>query len=72
MLEAQAIKLNQIYASPASLEKLFDIGHSHTYDILGEMRKDKDFKKDIISYGKLTRVKISSFEAFWKEYAKKH
>ncbi|WP_418695772.1 hypothetical protein [Acidaminococcus intestini] len=72
MQEAQAIKLNQIYASPGSLQELFDIGHSHIYDILREMRKDKEFKTDIISYGKLTRVIITSFEAFWKEYAKKH
>lgn len=72
MQEIQVAELKREYLSPRHLQEMFDIGHSHLYDILKEMRKDKEFKKYIVSYGKLTRVKITAFEAFWKEYARRH
>lgn len=71
-METQAVKLNQLYASPACLGQLFNIGSSHIYQLLKVMRNDKVYKDYVVSYGKVTRVKITKFEEFWREYAKTH
>lgn len=31
MPDVEAVKLQQLYASPAGLGKLYDMGHSHVY-----------------------------------------
>lgn len=72
MQEIQAVKLNQLYASPNTLSQLYDLGMTHVYALLNAMRQDKKYKDEVVSYGKVTRVKLSAFDAFWREYARKH
>ena len=72
MPDVEAVKLQQLYASPAGIGKLYDMGHSHVYTLLKAMRADKDYRDSVVSYGKVTRVKLAAFDRFWRAYAAKH
>ncbi len=68
-MEVQELK--QIYASPKEIGKAYSLGHTHVYDLLQAMRNSK-YRDGVVAYGKIIRVRLSTFEAFWREYAKKH
>lgn len=40
--------------------------------LLKAMRADKDYRDSVVSYGKVTRVKLAAFDRFWRAYAAKH
>lgn len=45
---------------------------SHQPHLLKAMRADKDYRDSVVSYGKVTRVKLAAFDRFWRAYAAKH
>ena len=69
-MEVQELK--QIYASPKEIGKAYSLGHTHVYSLIQDMRESKRYRDGIVAYGKVHRVRLSTFEAFWREYANKH
>lgn len=71
-LEAKVVELQQLYASSREIEQAYSLGHTHVHDLLKAMRESKRYRDGIVAYGKVLRVRLSTFEAFWGEYANKH
>ena len=70
--KVKVVELQQLYASPKELAKAYSLGHTHVYGLLQTMRESKRYRDGIVAYGKVLRVRLSTFEAFWRDYANKH
>lgn len=66
MREVEVIRLEQLWAKPKDLEKLFSLGHTHVYDLIGQMKKHPKWRGSIVAYDHVTRVNIADFEKFWR------
>jgi len=71
-MDVKVIDLKQLYASPKELCKAYSLGHTHVYDLLQAMRNSRKYRDDVVAYGKVIRVRLPAFDAFWREYARKH
>lgn len=66
------VKVPQMYATQKELCGLFSLSRAHMYNLVQGMKKTPKYKKYVISYSKVVRIKISAFEEYWREYATKH
>lgn len=66
MKNVEVVRLEQLYASPTNIAKLFDLGMTHTRELINEMRASKKWRNSVIAYNRVVRVNIADFERFWK------
>lgn len=62
----EVVRLEQLYASPANLAKLYDLGMTHTRALINEMRASKKWRTSVVAYNRMICVNIADFEKFWK------
>lgn len=66
MENMEVVKVHQIYADVKGLAEIFSISECTVRRLINEMKKDKKWKKGIIAYERMLRIKIADFEGFFK------
>lgn len=64
-MQVNALPLEQLYAKPAELAKLFSIGRTKTKSLINEMREDPAFSRYVISPAyRMVLVNVKGFEEY--------
>lgn len=66
MENMEVVKVHQIYADVKGLAEIFAISECTVRRLINEMKKDKKWKKGIIAYERMLRIRIADFEGFFK------
>ena len=54
-----------------TLRTMYEFGHSHMSNLISAMRKSP-WKAGVVGTGKGMRINTQMFDAFWRDWAKKH
>lgn len=65
MTEVKVIEMERLWVKAATIMKLFDLGKTHTYDLINEMRASPKWRTSVVAYDGLVRVNLADFEKFW-------
>nr|DAJ01854.1 MAG TPA: hypothetical protein [Caudoviricetes sp.] len=71
MREVEVSQIPQLYASMRTLRAMYEFGHSHMSNLISAMRKSP-WKAGVVGTGKGMRINTQMFDAFWRDWAKKH
>lgn len=66
MQDVQVVKTPQLYTDVKGICDMFDLSDSTTRRLVHEMQQSKKWKKSVIAYGRMLRIKISDFESFFQ------
>ncbi len=67
MTEVKVIEMERLWVKAATIMKLFDLGKTHTYDLINEMRASPKWRTSVVAYDGLVRVNLADFEKFWRK-----
>lgn len=66
MTEVKVIEMDRLWVKASTIMKLFDLGRTHTYDLINEMRASPKWRTSVVAYDGVIRVNLADFERFWK------
>lgn len=67
MTEVQVVEMQKLWVKASTIMKLFDLGRTHTYDLIQEMRASPKWRTSVVAYDGVVRVNLADFERFWKK-----
>lgn len=67
MTEVKVIEMDRLWVKASTIMKLFDLGKTHTYDLINEMRASPKWRTSVVAYDGVVRVNLADFERFWKK-----
>ena len=67
MTEVKVIEMERLWVKASTIMKLYDLGKTHTYELINEMRASPKWRTSIVAYGNVVRVNLEDFEKFWRK-----
>ena len=67
MTKVNIIELPPLWVTVKELQRLFMLGHTHTRELVNEMRQSRKWRGSVVVYDRVLRVNLADFETFCRK-----